>query len=261
MYKYNILDINENDITLFLLEESELNRCDSNVIFFNSGIYLQLYYFDNSYVPYDLFTDVNTLYVIYSEGRYGDYFSELILNNKRINGVNFEGNINPLKLLHDCSNVEEIVSILQNVDIDYSVFHGTEGICSLKFFELLGEGFDNLKCFVSFSHTTPYKIYASNIKIKNYYFVSLFSNNEFELPKNKEDYYIDRDGFFGIDYRIGHDAVKTFFDAVSECLSFYPNIYLNCIKPYSPLDFDTSLYINFNIIGHPELYHVYYYNY
>lgn len=99
------------EILFFSVEENEGNICSSNVVFYNSGIYAQFHFFVSAnYAIYNP-PDLNRLFVIYSEGRYGDFFYSLTSNEESLHRYDI---VEFHQLKKDSSNLQEIVNILSS---------------------------------------------------------------------------------------------------------------------------------------------------
>lgn len=248
------------NILLYNVEETEGNICNSHVIFLNSIIYSQFHFFLSYEFNVHKTLNLKPLYLIYSEGRYGDFLYNMI--NKSDYLAIF--NIIYYQLKQDLSNVQEVVNILNAETksififiylylIAHIIIHGTQGKCSTQFFKLY-HGNANLESFISFSHSSPYKYFAYNININNFYFISLYSNTPVDESEVPIEYYKKFNSKYAIDYRIGKNTVTNIINAMRRCTSYYSSEYKKCFSSDDVEEYGTAIGSNHYILGFMYLY-------
>lgn len=253
MYYYDILFVivlESLDILYFSVEENEGNICSANVVYVNSGIYTQFhFYIAANYAIYNP-PDLNRMYIIYSEGRYGDFFYELVSTEESLEKYE----IKYYQLKKDSSNVKEVVNILNSESNRHIVLFAAQGKCTVEFFKLY-TGSVSLYSFISFSHSTPFKIFAFEININNFYFISIYSNEIVDKDLIPYDYYyIDFNMNYTIDYRIGKHLVNNIKYSYSNCSSYSSAKYKKCFEEFPSTIKLTSIGYNFQVMGNPNLY-------
>lgn len=251
------------NMLMYNVEETEGNICNSHVIFLNSIIYSQYHFFisiDYNRIPKTL--DYKILYVMYSEGRYGEHLYGMIKNSDYM--IMYV--VKYYELKQDLSNVEEVVDMLKAEArsifiiiiitlLVHIILHGTQGKCSFQFFKLYN-GNPQLKLFLSFSHSTPFKYFAFKININNFYFISHNNNDPVDESEIPMKYFRKFDSRYTIDYRIGRNTVRMIDDAIGKCSSYYSSEYKNCFTVNDVETNGTAIGSNFYTMGYTSLYFV-----